>query len=99
MLFKDVAKLITITRTRDSDGYPVDQEATTEVYVNVKSVKRSEFYASLQAGINTTKAFVMRSCDYDGQTIIEYEGKRYSVVRTYSEDGELIELNCSDLAV
>ena len=96
MLYRDVAQLISVTATEDSEGYDVVSEARTEVFVDVKSVRREEFYRSRQAGIDLTIAFDVRACDYDGQPRIEYNGKQYRIRRTYTRDGEMLELNCSD---
>lgn len=99
MLYRDVVNLISTTEVEDSDGYLTSTETSTEVFANVKSVSRSEFYASYQVGINMTISFEIRACDYNNQKIIEYDGKRYSVQRTFTKNGEILELNCSDLAV
>lgn len=98
-MFKDIASLISVTQTADSDGYKTTTETTVEVFVDVKSAVRSEFYAALKADVTISKVFEMRMCDYDDQKLIEHESKRYNIIRTYSADGEIIELNCSDLAV
>lgn len=98
-MFRDVAKLIAVVKTQDPDGYPVEAEAKTDTYVNVKSATRAEFYTALQAGLTISKVFEMRACDYADQKRIEYDGRVYNIIRTYTKDGEVLELNCSDLAV
>lgn len=96
MLYRDVAQLIAITTTEDRDGYDVETETRTEVFVDVQSVKREEFYKSLRAGVELTAAFLVQVCDYDGQQRLEYAGKQYTIVRAYSSDGETLELNCTE---
>lgn len=98
-MFSDIANLISITTAYNENGVPIPTETRTEVFVNVKSATRSEFYSALQAGMTISKVFTMMLCDYDGQKIIEYDNKKYNITRTYSKDNELLELNCSDLAV
>jgi len=98
-MFRDEAKLISYTETKDADGYPIKTPTTSDVFVNVKSAKRSEFYAALQVGKTITKVFEIRVCDYADQGVIEHDGKKYNIVRSYTKDGEMLELNCSDLAV
>ena len=95
MLFRDVARLVAVTPTEDKDGYETTAEAYTEVFVDVKSVKREEFYRSMHAGRELVIAFDIRACDYGGQTRIEYDGKQYKIERSYTKDGEIMELNCS----
>ena len=41
-------------------------------------------------------AFDLRACDYSGQKRIEYDGTQYRIVRVYTPDGEMLELNCSE---
>lgn len=95
-MYRDVAQLIVQTEARDADGYPVKREMAREVFADVQSVKRSEFYAGKQMGLELAVAFRVRTCDYDGEKLVEYAGKRYRVERVYSKDGELTELNCSE---
>ncbi len=95
MMFRDVAKLVAVTSTEDQDGYDTASEVYTDVFVDVKSVTREEFYRSMQAGRELAIAFDIRACDYDGQPRIEYDGKQYKIERSYTKDGEVTELNCS----
>ena len=96
MRFRDVAELITVTTTEDKDGYDTSIESFVEVFVDVKSVTREEFYRSMQAGKELVRSFDIRACDYDGQPRIKYDGKQYKIVRAYTKDGEIMELNCSE---
>jgi len=108
-MYSDIATLIAVIIDKDADGFPVETEYPTELFVNKKSVARSEFYASLQAGITATAVFETRLCDVemagmtDGNGIrhdaerVLYEGKKYKIIRTYSKDNEMVELTCSDL--
>lgn len=84
MLFRDVANLIAVASAEDSDGYDTTIETRTEVFVDVKSVTREEFYRSMQAGKELVIAFDIRACDYDGQSRIEHSGKQYKIVRAYT---------------
>lgn len=97
MFYKDVINLISIARTRNANGYPEDTETSTQVFANVKSVRQSEFYDALRAGLNPTITFEVFSPDYDGQKYIEYDGVRYKVERCYINSGETAELTCSEV--
>lgn len=94
--FRDEITLIEVGRTQGENGYPVEMERRREVFADVQSVKRGEFYKSLQAGLELSAAFLLRACDYGGQVRVDYDGKRYKVERAYTKDGELVELNCSE---
>jgi len=102
MLWRDVATLIKVESAPDSDGYTVETETSRrEVFVDVQSVRRSEFYAAQQAGMTVALVFNVRAADYEGETLIEYkhpgadEITVYSVVRSFTKNGEIVELNCS----
>ena len=96
MLYRDTVDLIAVVTGYDAEGYPVDTETSTEVFADVASVKRSEFYAGRQAGTELIAAFTVAACDYDGQQVVVYDGARYRVERAYTRDGERMELNCSE---
>lgn len=97
MYFRDVIALVDVCSTPDADGYKTPQETKTEVFADLQSVRRAEFYDSLRAGVKMAEAFVVRAFDYSGQAYVEHDGKRYKVERTYTKDGEFVELNCSEV--
>lgn len=94
MRHRDTVYLVDTVTTEDSAGYEAAAERKTEVFADVRSVRREEFYRSRQAGMEPALAFVLRACDYGGQSRVEYEGKQYRVIRAYTGDGEWLELNC-----
>jgi hypothetical protein len=105
-LFKEIINLISVTKGKDSDGFPIDIEHSHKAFADKKSVTRSEFYSSLQAGVNATAVFDVWQVDfdesaYDGAeaTRLEHNGKKYKILRTYSKDGEMLEITCTDLGV
>lgn len=101
MLWRDVATLVKVETTKNANGYNVETETRREVFVDTQSVRRSEFYAARQSGTAVAIVFLVRGADYDGETRIEYkhpgaeDATVYSVVRSYTKTGEIIELNCS----
>jgi len=109
MMYGDIANLVVVTGGKDADGFSTEVETSFEVYANKKSVARSEFFASLQAGINATAIFETRLCDFEEAIVIgsdsvkhkatrvEYDGDKYNIIRTYTKDNETLELTCSDL--
>ncbi|MGZ0131887.1 phage head closure protein [Priestia megaterium] len=96
MRFSDVIELVVINKTeQDENGYekPVGPDDKTEVFANKKSVRSSEFYLAAQTGEALEVMFEIRSIDYNSQDYIDYESKRYEVVRTYDR-GEIVEVIC-----
>lgn len=72
-------------------------ETKTIVFCNEKSVGYSEYFKSQQAGITIDSKVEIHSVDYDGQKIAIYKGKRFSILKTYKIDDDIIELTLSDL--
>lgn len=85
-------KLISFTTTKDKYGMPIQTETATEIFCGVSSVSGSEFNAAQQNGIKPQWKFVIRSREYSGQNIVEFESKRYSVYRIYQAGLDDIEL-------
>lgn len=79
-------------------GERVTQETRSPVLCGEKSVGRSEYYAAATAGHKPEVVLVVHRYEYAGQTAVEYEGVRYSVLRTYAADNEEIELTCERVA-
>lgn len=97
MLFKDIIDLVAITTAKDPDGFPVTTETKRTVFADKKSVRQSEFYQAALQNINLELMFDVRTVDYQEEKLLDYEGKRYKIVRTYDKDGEMTELICSRL--
>lgn len=104
-MYKDIATLIYITETEDDDGYPIMAEEKTEVYVNKKSVTRTEFYTAMQSGFRPTALFEVRESDFEVTRHVvnkkpvyadklEHEGIIYDIIRTYVKENEIMELTC-----
>lgn len=88
----DICKLITKTMTQDALGYPVATEAEYETFCSVDSITRAEFFNAGKAGITPELVFRVNAVEYSGQELIEYDGKRYGIYRTYKDDSDMIEL-------
>lgn len=59
-------------------------ETKTMCYCRVNSVTRSEFYRARENGLEPLYTLVLSEyADYNGEKILEYNGKRYRVIRSY----------------
>lgn len=94
MLFRDVVKLISNTVTENDIGDPVEVPVKREVFADKQSIRQSEFYQAAATGLRPELMFVVRSIDYEGEPKLKYNGKEYTIIRTYDKDGELTELVC-----
>ncbi len=105
----ELIELITKTGiTEDEDGFPTtENEAKTEVFAKVKSVKASEFYQAYVAGMEMALIFCVDLDDYklafrvvDNKSVkpwaVDYDGVRYKIVRTYRNDMGEIELSAKE---
>ena len=90
----DVIKLVTETKTKDSYGIYSTALTYREVFCNVSSVTMSEFFEGGRSGLNPEYRMTLFFGDYDGEEILEYKGKTYSIYRTYLKNTDTLELYC-----
>ena len=94
MLYRDVIKLISITTTENDMGDTIEVQDERQVFADKQSIRQSEFYQAAATGLRPELMFVVRTIEYNGETRLKYNGKEYSIIRTYDKDGELTELVC-----
>lgn len=94
MLWCDVAKLISITKTVDDIGDTVETEVKKQVFVNKKSIRQSEYYQALSVGLKPELMLEVRTIDYSDEKVIEYNNKNYNITRVFTKNGEVTELIC-----
>ena len=87
----DVITLITQTITTDKYGNEVVTTQDTDVFAEVDSVSQSEFFAAQDTELKPEYKFTVFFGNYNGQSLVEYEGETYSVYRTY-RTGDNLEL-------
>lgn len=87
-----VIKLISKTYSQDSIGQYVYTETEREVFCDVRSITRVEWFDAGRNGMQPVYIFTMFEPDYAGEKIVEYGGNRYGVYRTYRSRNETIEL-------
>lgn len=60
------------------------------VFCGLRSVGRTEFYQANATGYKPELVFVLADFyDYNDETLIDYNGQRYRVIRTYRTGQEL----------
>lgn len=87
-----VIYLISTTETQNSYGVWTASETSKQVFAQVDSVSRAEFFDAGRAGLNPEYRFTMFFGDYSGEDTVEYEGKVYGIYRTYQPRTDIIEL-------
>lgn len=88
----DVITLVSVTRTQDDYGVWRDTETKRDVFCQVDSVTRSEFFDGGRNGLNPAFRMTCFFADYQDEPILIYKGKTYSIYRTYIGRNDTIEL-------
>jgi SPP1 family predicted phage head-tail adaptor len=86
----DVITLIQQIRSVDDYGDPVITETTRDVFAKLGSIGQKEFYQAHAVGLQPEIKFVLADyLDYDGEELVQHDGQRYRVLRTYRKGQEL----------
>lgn len=92
MMRADVIELITETASSHGVHEAATEEART-VMCTVESVRQSEFYNALNAGVQPEVVFVLSLAeDYQDERYLRWHGKKYRVIRTYVTRDDGIEI-------
>lgn len=78
----------------DAHRNPVYTESRRTIFANVQSVRMSEFYQAAAQSLKPEIVFEIYDREYQNEQLVEYAGKKYSVIRTYTRTLDRIELIC-----
>ena len=81
----DVLTLICVSYTTDEIGNDRESIAETDVFCEVTSASRAEFFSAAQAGLRPEYKFKIWAHEYDGQTKVRYDGREYDIVELYAK--------------
>lgn len=79
--------LVGKTRTQDEYGMWKDTPAERQIFCQVESVTRAEFFDGGRNGLNPEFQFTVFAGDYNGETVCKYEDRPYAIYRTYRVPG------------
>lgn len=82
----------------DEIGNVLTEEQRNEVFCKPSGVQASEWHEAGRNGLKAAAVLTVFWLDYDGETVVEFEGKRYSIYRTYPADSEHTELHLEEKA-
>lgn len=86
----EVLILITVTQHVDEYGDLVAAETFRQVFARLGSIGQKEFYQAQAVGLQPELKFVLADyLDYNGEALVEHDGQRYRVLRTYRAGQEL----------
>lgn len=80
------------TKRNDRGVLVKKDKALREIFCQIESVTRSEFYEGGRNGLNPAFVFTVFAGDYCGEEVCIYEGRRYAIYRTYRTDDDYMEL-------
>lgn len=89
------AILIGETYEYDVIGQLIPTEVKTEILCHIESIGQREFFSAGQYGINSDLKIVTQAVNYNNESIVEYNGARYGIYRTFRKNNsDEIELYC-----
>lgn len=95
MTYDHELMLITsLTTGKDENSDPITIPIGTTILCGLQSVGRGEFYAAAALSLRPELVFTIHAYEYSGQELVQFEGVRYKVLRTYSTGFEELELTC-----
>lgn len=95
-MWRAVIGLIAVDKVKNEYGERVEVDGVPrEVMADEKSVGSREFYQAAAVGMKPEIIFAIRKEEYGGEPKVQHDGVKYHVIRTFSKNGEIIELTCS----
>lgn len=88
----DVITLLKTAITVDDYGVERISKTSREVFCQVDSVTRAEFFEGGRNGLNPEYRITMFAPDYEGEAELIYKDLTYSVYRTYQGRNDTLEL-------
>ena len=97
MEWQDELTLIAETAAENrvnKNGFAVKpEESARTVFCNKKTVGYSEYFKSQQTGKLVEAKYEVHKADYGGEDVVEVNGRRYFVLKTYDTGTDTIELD------
>ena len=92
MMKAGIATLIRVSP--EAEGVGTERaEIRRDVYCTVRSIGMQEAYQAMATGLNPEmKIILAHDFEYQDEPLLEYAGKRYTILRTYITEADGIEL-------
>lgn len=85
-------KLLATQKSQNDYGVWEETQTSRDVFCQVESVTRAEFFEGGRNGLNPEFRMSMFSGDYNGERLLMYNGNTYSIYRTFIAKNDIIEL-------
>lgn len=83
MEYTEIIYLIDEVLGEDEIGnVSVSSSSSTKCYAKKQSVRQNEFYDAVMVGLSPSCEFVVKRLNYNGQTELDWNNERYSIIRT-----------------
>lgn len=97
MEYTEIIYLISKVKGEDDIGnITSSSETSKKCYAKKQSIRTNEFYNAIEVGITPSVEFVIKRLNYNSEEEIEWNGDRYSIIRTVDPKNKFdIVLVCS----
>lgn len=86
MEYTEIIYLISQNKEEDDIGNIIaSSETSKKIFAKKQSVRISEFYSAVQAGLSPSIEFVIKKLNYDGEEELMWNNERYSILRTVEQ--------------
>jgi hypothetical protein len=92
----DVCYLIATFSSKDDLGQAIIAEKLYMAFCSKLSITRAEFNSAGSAGFKPDMMLVVDSDTYEKEKSLEYQGKKYSIYKTFARKDGFTELYCED---
>lgn len=83
MEYTEIIYLISKVKGEDDIGnITSSSETSKKCYAKKQSIRTNEFYNAIEVGITPSVEFVIKRLNYNSEEEIEWNGDRYSIIRT-----------------
>lgn len=91
--------LISTTISKNAIANSITIKTKKETYAEKNSIRQSEHYQAAASGLKPEIMFTIRAEEYKDESLLEFEGKEYKIIRTYEKNNGLVELVCTGLVI
>ena len=97
MEYSEIIYLLTESIGEDNIGNQISSlTSSKKIYAKVQSVRTNEYYNAVEVGMTPSVEFVIKKLNYNGEQEIEWNNKRYNVIRVVEPKNKFdIVLVCS----
>ena len=100
-MYNEYITLINVTQTPNEYGDLVQTEERKGVFARLASISQTEFYQAQAVGLRPELKFVIADyLDYHNESVVEYQAfgantpEKYTIIRTYRNKSNEMELTC-----